>query len=326
MDSIIQYLTQLSPEAIIGIIVSSILALITIYQSYRSNKLNRKIALQSPDLLLGVYKPIKNVSQNPDYIILSCKIPEKKFLLLPLKLNLTNAGEKSAEDIKIIIRCHKGICGGFLPKDIFQFDAPGYARIKHEIIDDGNFQLNTFFIDSLDPHVTYQLNLPLSIAESTFFDIKDLETKDGFIIPVMHVSVAHIIDYVIFYKDAKPVSGQIQIQVIDTSNQSLKDKLDSINKINVQDFKKKLGKPLWLKRILYYYKQKHRGEKTFKKLYLVSYDDDKVKDHSPHDLLEVTSLWRREGFEDEAGEILIPFVTWLLEPEKEINEEQSIKK
>lgn len=146
-----------------------------------------------------------------------------------------------------------------------------------EIIDDSNFQISQFEIRTLAPKEKrgYQDAITLSGATSFNLDV-DAVSKDGVPCTVGVKLDSFIgIDYIAYQDDAEPISGRIKIKIIDISNESLEDHIDSHNQHSDEKYKANFESTF--QHLIYYCKLKFKGIKTEKPIQLITYDESKVE-------------------------------------------------
>ena len=298
----------------IWLIITTILAIIAIILSYRNNRLQKLIAskqgaFQSPNLTISIYDSEwrKKAHFTPRYFILAGKLSPKRILSFPLKITLTNKGDKSAKEIKMALRYHKRLrCGGL---DIAKIKpADDYSKVNFpKFIEDSNFQIAVFEIGTLTPKQKFAINDVITITEATFHNFSvDAVSKDGVSLTIpVEVHWSNSIDYTIYQEDNEPISGSFNIAFVDTSKQSLKDYLNSYNKQMAEEYKKNVGNII--QQILHFLKLKFYGIKIEREIQLVVYDESMVKRYSklPVDEVPAEALRYYFGLKDIKGRIHI---------------------
>lgn len=300
-------------------IITITLAFIAIILSIRNHRLQKIIAneegvFRNPNLTIRIYDTVqsKRVHFTPEYFIIACNFSQNKIIEFPLKITLTNRGDKSVKECKLLLRYPKILRGdGLLEMEAKDKYSKEYAP---KIIDDSNFQISQFEIRTITPkeELGFQDAITLSGSTSFNFDV-DVVSKDG--IPYtlgMKFDFFFGIDYTAYLEDAEPISGRIKIRVVDITNESIEEYIDSYNQ--QADEKYRANFESTFQHLMHCCKLKLKGKKTEKPIQLMTYDESKVKlIHEAIGRIPYETLNYYYGFEDVKGCIHIPEIKTALE-------------
>jgi len=299
-------------SAFISIILSLIVIILTViviiltYRNFRFSKLvaTHQGVFRIPNIKVSAYE----LDPIPDYFIISCKLNPKRILFVPLSIRLENMGDKSADEVKFAIRYHKRL----------RLDGSEFAKISPRtskslapvVLEDSNFQTLVYEIGTLTPKEGFNILDFINIKESSILKFNaDAMTKNGVkMISKVHITYVNVIDYTIFQDDVEPITGRINILVIDTSKQSLEYTINLLNQRRMKKFRKEVGNIF--KHILYYLKLKYLGKQIGKRFELIYYDESKVISHpdNPMDQVPINSMRFCSGSEDITGRLFVPAI------------------
>lgn len=291
-------------------VVTVLLTLVTILQTYRAHRFSQLVAahqgvFRKPHLVIRLYdsKPSK-----PDYFILACRIRQGKILQLPLLLALKNQGDKSVDNVKLLLRYHNRLRAGGLQAVGLKYEGP--KALKPELFEDANFQTSLFDLGTVTPKQDILISDYFTIAEATVIDLNvDAVTKNGvsIILPI-HIAAFNVIDYTVYQDDADPISGRIKIAVIETDQKPLQESLSVLNQLRQKRYESQIGGRM--RQILHWLGLKLSGKRTDQDALLISYEESDVVRRSDLaiDVVPRESLRFYSGFEDITGAIYIPSI------------------
>lgn len=279
------------------VIVPTLISILILFQANKSYRLQKKIynqgLLRTPNLIIKIYDSKLNSNFKINDFIIAGKLSPKRILQLPLTITLTNNGNKSSKKIRMEMVYPKRLRGGGMGKVIHE----GFPKENPpKVFENRNFQTVMYEMDMLTPKQAFVAEEFITIMESTDYK-RDVEavTKDGVrVVVTTELYWANRIDYVIYQDDFEPISGSFAIRFVDTSNQSLKDYLNSYNEQIMKKHKEKIGKLHALK--LFFY-----GEGETQMIQIIDYDKSKVKQNSKMPIDEVHSLTYSFGLKDGKG-------------------------
>lgn len=296
----------------LSIIITIIFAFIATILSIQNHRLQKIIAneegvFRNPNLTISIYDRVKSkrVHFTPEYYIIACNFSQNKIIDFPLKITLTNRGDKSVKECKLLLRYPKILRGDGL----FEMEAKDKYSEEHfpKIIDDFNFQISKFEIGTITPKekLGFQDAIILAGSTSLNFDV-DVVSKDGIPYTVgVKFNFNFVIDYIAYQEDAEPISGRIKFRVVDIANESIEDYIDSYNQ--QADEKYIANFENTFQHLMHCCNLKLKGKKTEKPIQLMTYDESKVKlIHEAIGRIPYENLNYYYGFEDVKGCIYIP--------------------
>lgn len=242
-------------------ILSIILGLVAIVQTYRANKFARKIAenegaFEKPGLSISLFN-----DHAIEEIIWAIPFPEDGVVQVPLVYGIANNRSKSAiRNIELIIRMTNELHGGNSPDyDVNVIDS--LKEVKSRFVDVTKYVHNFLMsIESLSPKQTMNYEDQVLFRGGTSAK-STITVKDKNDIPFeisFEVELAYAIDLILMADDIEPIRKQFRHKVVNTSKISLEDYFQKWT----QNAQKQMGynKMNLLKRIYLY--NKHLNEKN----------------------------------------------------------------
>ena len=204
-------------------IIAAIASVIAVVQTHRANKFAQRVA--EAEGVFGKPEIHINLFNNPkiEKMIWAIPFPGDGFVMVPLKYNIVNDGEKSSNKMELYIRMPKELHGSEFADCNIEFNC--LKEIKSKFVNVNDY-MHTFIlsIDSLLPKQAIDLNDAIFLGrETSFRDELIAKSKDNLSLKIGYkVNYAYAIDLVLMADNIKPISKKISISVIDISKISLK--------------------------------------------------------------------------------------------------------
>jgi len=283
-----------------------ICAIIAILQTFKNHKLQKEIAIKQgiflkPKLIININK----YDPKTHYYILYGKLNPNRSLLIPYQIEIRNIGDKSINKVELNLRIHKRLHGE-LPPQALKYK--GFGDAKSEIYEYSNFHLIRFDIETLNPEQGLQICDFLIIRSESIlrFDSSFKTTDQSQIKLQTKLAYFNLIDYVVYSENQSPISGQVKLLVLNTTEKSLAETLEEYSELKSPDqssSKKRI--PRMLERVKKFFKVG-----TAKRIAFISFDESeliKQKD-SLIDEVPIKSITIKEGLELPNGSIWHPDV------------------
>lgn len=228
--------------AIGSFVMAVIFGAIAAIQTYRAHRLNQLVAKSQ-----GVFKT-PNVEIIPmdqsdvTYFLFAVPIQKGRVFEFPMRFTIANTGEKTTEDVEVLIRMPKNLC---YDGDNLQLKLDlGHRKLNWEPVSNkGNFITFIFDISSLHPKQGMNLEIPLSFFHGTFslFSTK-APTADNLIVNVTSwLWFSYVLEFVVFQKNQPSTTAAFSFFVVDTSDESIQDILNNLNRVLERNHNKEMS-------------------------------------------------------------------------------------
>ncbi len=279
---------------LLNLILSSIAVLVGIFalvQTYKKNKFEKLITeaqgvFKKSDIKVCFYgfgtTDEKNSSKRiPDRFFIAAKLKPETTLLFPFQIMIINTGDKTAEDVSLYLR---------YPRDIHNFNdqfkltpLPKLSDYEGQYFTQGNFQTGVHQRKKVDPHTGTNIVDYLTIRGGSSID-REVEALAADNVPVsvrVRVDYDFVISYTLFQKDLIPLSGKINIHILDTSKTSISKFVADWNERAKKEWDEKAGKGL--RKFLYLLKLNWRkksvsGNKPSQRIKFITHKESAIKD------------------------------------------------
>jgi hypothetical protein len=304
----IDFLTNSDAEVILGAI-SVMLALVAIVQTYRINKFNTRAAhfkgtFKKPNIDFRIFSSPLSGTDAIDHFILACHLPKGTALVFPLVTTVINLGDKSAKDVKLLLRYPKRLRGGGMVDEI-KYSGPDF--IKSDILEDSNYQTTLITIGSLAPKQPIGVEDPIMITESSLIESSvSVTTSDKKTVSMSYrLTYFNLIDFTVYQEDEEPLSGRIKLLVINTAERPLQETLKIINEDYQKRYSERMG--TGFRGTLNYFKLRLSGAQISKRVLLIFYDESTTKKQPDPKISEVPAeaLKGYHGITDITGSLYI---------------------
>jgi hypothetical protein len=311
MNKLKEAVMNVSKESLIMIILTLftiVLMIVTIIQTYRANRFERRAAEAE-----GTFKKA-NIEVRPygkediKSFYLAFPLKENRVIEVPFVFLIRNNGEKTASQVELYLRMAKELhYNGEIDLDI---KGGGLKNLKSEIVSETEY-LHTlgFKFDNLLPRQGIKLSDKLSLTHPTCFESKvEATTKDSVDLEISYeVDYAYKIDFILMQQDYEPISKTFSVSVIDVSQMPINEYFDKRNRLALEDYKRQQKAKSFLKRLLFYLDPMH-PDKKIETFYLIYCDGGEIQEGQklPVDIVPEGSLVGYDGIQDITGRKIIP--------------------
>jgi hypothetical protein len=289
-------LTTSDYMAICAIVSTVIFGTIAAVQTRRANRLNQ-LAVKAQGVFKTPTVSVRILDQNEvASFLLAAPIRTDHVFEFPLQYTIANSGDKTAEDVEIILRMPKYLCYGGSPGS---FSGALFKVDCNISLENSNFQTFTYHMPTLHPKQAVIINHPLSLTHDTLLRRSvTVATKDKRHINIPYIlEYAYTMDFAILQKDEPPTAATFSLRVFDTYERPLRDTLNVYNRVLMDQYRKAISRESFFARIL-------RRRTDAEKLRVVQVDKKDVVMDSSHPIdrvVETGQLSIVEGVSLEYG-------------------------
>lgn len=146
-------------------VIGTLAAVVAIVQTYRANRLSKRIALAKPSLRIALMG-----EQQITDLMVAVPIRQNRIVEFPMIWAFANTGEKSARDVEIFIRLPRELCygGAETAAATFTFQTEMKKLSARSVSTTKHLETQIVFADTLHPGQTFTLSRAISLRLSTF--------------------------------------------------------------------------------------------------------------------------------------------------------------
>ena len=218
--------------------VATVCAAIAIVQTYRANRVARRIAevqgqLSSPELQVSFIGHPLNTS-----FVIAAPLREGRVLALPISCVIKNNGAKTAREIELYLRMSKELLFGGSGLTTFELKSPLENLRCKMVASTANLETLLVSIPAINPGAGLGWTSEWSLVNDTTVDSKvAVPWKDGDVTVPVVMEFAWHVTLLLAQADRPPISGSISLQVLDTKGVSAAQALNAHNERTAHDLR-----------------------------------------------------------------------------------------
>lgn len=208
-------------------VIGTLAAVVAIMQTYRANRLSKRIALAKPSLRIALMG-----EQQITDLMVAVPIRQNRIVEFPMIWTFANKGEKSARDVEIFIRLPRELCysGAETAAATFTFQTEMKKLSARSVSTTKHLETQIVFADTLHPGQTFTLSGAISLRLSTFLRrTASVQAKDRPMSVAYSAEFQYTFDVIIAQADEPVAASHFTLGVIDTSNQTAAEFLTEYN-------------------------------------------------------------------------------------------------
>jgi hypothetical protein len=280
------------------------IGILALLVAHRQLSIEETAAARHPNIEIrfaGIPLPVGAQRRQPGFFLLAAELRPKRLLSFPLVFSVTNTGDKTADNVVMMVTYPKRLRFG----GIGQFTYEGPQSYKSDLADGPGTQTVIFQLGSINPNQKIVIHDAISISESTLVTTTaTVTTKDNVKVDLSVVILyANRIDFAISNRDFQPIAGSASIAFFDTAKRPLKDQLSELN--NAAQKRYDSAYPNFFRKYWHYLKSRWSGEQVLEAVHLIKCDESKRRSDGPFDEFADDAMLVGEGVKDITGSIYV---------------------
>lgn len=221
-------------------LIGALAAVVAVVQTYRANRLSKRIAYAQRALARPSLRIALLGEQETADLMVALPLRQGRIVEFPIRWTVTNAGERSARDVEIFIRLPRELCygGAELGAATFSFQTEMNKLSARSVSTTKHLETQIIFADTLHPGQAFGLSGVISLRTNTSWrHTLSVKAKDGPMSVTYRADILYRFDVMIAQADEPVAASLFTLGVIDTSSQSAAEYFNEYNRTLAQQKK-----------------------------------------------------------------------------------------
>lgn len=260
---------------IAGFLVVAFAAVTAVYAAVvarRSHELQAQIAdrqgqLKTPQLRFAVFD-----EEELDQVLVLTTLHPGRIREVPIRLSVENIGEKTVDDVQLLIRAHKQLCYGGGGKVELSKGPPNIKPVKlHE---SKTHELILTELGAVNPGFKFNFDFPITVNQATAgtHDVHAEAANGVKMAATFEYEFAWYMEIILSYRDSKTIVKPLQVRVHDTSGETNEEYLQEYSRLREQEWVSRVAKLSFYRRVREW--QRTAKRRTGKRIVAILAPDD----------------------------------------------------